>query len=109
MKGFREVDRNILEYLFVSFPCFNSACSAKIVVSLDSLYKNSRIKCPACKKENTIQLNSTYLNVVHRYFDDLYKQLHNLDFLPLAFSLEIAPKSVFLDYMSQDNTSEKLL
>lgn len=104
MEGYFEVERNILDYLFVSYPCFNLKCSGLIVISLGTLYRNTRTKCPVCKREDSLHLDKRYLEIVQKNFDYLYRQLHTLNLLPLAFSSEVSPKTVFLDSMPSDST-----
>ena len=105
MKSYYQVERNILDYLFVSYECFNSKCPGRIVISLNNLYRNTRTQCPICKREDSFHLhNKRYLETVQRNFDYLYTQLRGLELLPLVFSLEVSPKTVFLDSTPSDNT-----
>jgi hypothetical protein len=104
MKEYYEVESNILDYLFVSYPCFNSACPGRIVVSLGSLYRNTRTKCPACKREDSFHLQyKRNLEIVQRNFGYLYVQLRELELLPLAFSTAVSPKTVFVDSTPADS------
>ena len=104
MEVYFEVKENILDYLFVSYPCFNKACPGKILVSLGNLYRNTRTQCPICRREDSLHVNKQYLEIVQRNFGYLYIQLRGLELLPLAFSTAIAPKTVFLDSKQPDNT-----
>jgi len=105
MKGYFEVKENILDYLFVSYSCFNPSCSGKIIISLSNLYRNTRTQCPICKREDSFYLkDKRYLESAQRNFGYLYIQLRELELLPLAFSSAIAPKTVFLDSKQLDNT-----
>ncbi len=97
MNGYYKIERNILDYLFVSYPCFNSHCRGKILISLYNLYRNTRIQCSICKRECSFDLEKGYFESVQRAFDYLYRQLDTLNLLPLAFSTEISPKTVFMD------------
>jgi hypothetical protein len=98
------VGRNILDFLFISYNCFSNNCPGKIVVSLNTLRKNTRIQCPICKREDTLYLQTDWLNAVQRYFDYVYRQLRELELLPLVFSTAISPKNVFLDSVQPNNT-----
>jgi hypothetical protein len=105
MKGYYEVDRNILDCLFISYPCFNPTCPGKIVVSLGSLYRYTRTQCPVCKREDSFRLQHRgYLEGVHRNFEYLYIQLRELELLPLAFSTAVSPKTVFVDSTPSNST-----
>jgi len=104
MKGYHEVGENILEYFFVRYHCYSTTCSGQILISLDNLYNRTRTQCPICKRECTLYLDARHLKNVQREFGYLYKQLRNLELLPLAFSLEVAPKTAFVDSKPQDNT-----
>jgi len=97
MVEYFEVDKNILAYLFVSYPCFNSSCPGRIVISLDNLYRSTRTRCPVCKREDSLHLtDKKYIEAVQRNFGYLYKQLHGLELLPVAFSPSTSSKTVFL-------------
>lgn len=102
------VDRNILEYLFVSYNCFNTHCPGKIVVSLDTLRRDIRTRCPICKRECTMSLQKDWLEIVHQRFEYVHRQLRALELLPLGFSTAISPKTVFLDSTQPSNTQFNL-
>lgn len=42
-------------------------------------------------------IDKRHLETVQKNFDYLCRQLHEVDLLPLAFSPEASPKTVFLD------------
>ncbi len=104
MQKYYEVERNILDYLFVSYDCFNNHCHGVVVISLGNLRRNIRAQCPICKREDSLVLQGNYLDVVERNFGYLYRQLDGLELLPLAFSPAVSPKTVFLDSKQEDNT-----
>jgi len=104
MKGYYEVERNILDYLFISYDCFNPRCPGKVVLSLNTLYKTTRTQCPVCKREDSLKLDKRYFEAVRKNFEYVYRQLHELELLPLAFSTAVSPKTVFLDSMPSDST-----
>ena len=104
MEKYYQVERNIFDYLFVSYNCFNPRCPGKIVVSLGSLYRNNRTQCPICKREDSLHIRKNWFEAAQRYFDYVYRQLSELELLPLAFSTAISPKTVFLDTTQEDNT-----
>lgn len=104
MEEYYEVESNILDYLFVSYPCFNPSCPGKIVISLGNLYRHTRTQCPVCKRESSLHPKKSYLEVAQRDFEYLYRQLHGLGLLPLAFPPSVSPKTVFLDSTQPDNT-----
>jgi hypothetical protein len=97
MEGYYQVERNILDYLFVSYDCFNVNCPGKIVISLNNLYMSTRTQCPICKREDSLHPDTHYFEQMRKYFEYVYRQLHELELLPLAFSPAISPKTVFLD------------
>ena len=106
MKGYK-VDKNILDYLFVKYPCFNEQCSGEIIISLSNLYRSTRTLCPVCRKECSLSFNRVLFEAFQRDFESLYRQLHELRLLPLVFSSEVSPKTVFLNSMEQDKASHK--
>jgi hypothetical protein len=98
MSEYFEVDENILDYLFVSYPCFNSSCLGKIVISLGNLYSDTRIRCPVCRREDSYHLtDKRYIEAVQRNFGYLYKQLHGLELSPVVFSPSTSSKTASLD------------
>ena len=104
MKGW-VVGNNILEYLFISYPCFNTNCPGMIALSLDNLYMNTRTRCPVCKRECSFYMNKGNLASVQKSFDLLYRQLYNRRLSPIVFSREVAPKTVFVNPNEEDNTN----
>lgn len=104
-----EVNRNILEYLYVSIPCYNAHCAGLIAVSLHNLYKEDIPRCPVCHRECGFHFfEKRYLDGVYQSFGNLYKQLESLELLPLGYSPGTSPKTLILYYKPEDNTFDNL-